>query len=189
MELDMNLARAINARLALITTCVAMLSLGALAPTAFASDIDDRPPTLRSCNKIKGQAMKATGAKRTALLRQYAFCMKQYRAGKFAMAAFTNGHYTGARSDGETVDDRYCRNGTWASDINSEHGDQGRGWYITNVKVVGKNITHLFMTAPVDGGYYQIAYRRISGKWEVGVAFGDGYDWGAVTRTNAAAEC
>jgi hypothetical protein len=176
--------------LALIAACVAMLAAAALSPAALASDFDSRPPTLGSCVKIKKQAAKATGARKKALLRKYAFCMKQYRAGKFAMAAFANGRYTGARSDGNTVDDRYCRNGKWASDVDSEFGDQGKGWYITNVKVVGKNIVRLFMTAPEGpNSYYQLAYRRISGKWEVGISFGDGYNWGAVTRTNAAADC
>lgn len=186
----MNLSLARHAALTLTTVFVVLVAATVLAPSALASDVDDRPPTLASCNKIKAQAMKATGAKRTALLRQYARCKKQYDAGRFAMAAFTNGHYTGARSDGETVDDRYCRNGKWASDVNSEFGDAGRGWYITNVKVVGTNIMRLFMTAPQGpNAYYQIAYRRIGGTWEVGIAFGDGYSWGPVTRTNAASEC
>lgn len=147
----------------------ALLTLG-LASIAQATAGVPAGPAVLNCAKV-----------------QKAACLKQNKANRIAFNQIKNSTFVGTRGDGEPVEETYCANGRYRSDVGGGISTGSR-WQVSEAVVSpnGKSIT-----AFVEGsGGFEIALLRRGSQWQVAVAsLGRAIDPGNVTRSDATATC
>jgi hypothetical protein len=158
--------------------CLAALLTLALVPVARAGQ-----PTAsgQAARAGAGPAVTKCGKKGKAA------CRKQNKANRIAFNQIKNHTFIGTRGDGEPVEETFCANGKYESNVGGGISTGSR-WQVFEAKVSagGKSIT-----AFIEGsGGFEVALLRRAGQWQVAIAsLGRALDPGDATRSNAAATC
>jgi len=119
--------------------------------------------------------------------RNKAACVKQNQANRIAFGQIKDSTFVGTRGDGMAVEETYCANGRYASNVDGGISTGAR-WRVGDavVKQGGK-----WIVAFVKGtGGYETALVKQGPQWKVGVAsLGRVLDPGNVTRSDATDTC
>lgn len=105
---------------------------------------------------------------------------------KKATKLIKNGHYVGARGDGEPVDWTFCANGKY--NLNTGGGiSRGSKWKVSKANIKRANVVAIVK----GGGGLELAVAKLKKQgWQVGISsFDKATELGAVRRTDAKADC
>ncbi len=164
----------------------ALLPALAAACLVFGTDSASAKLKQPACGKFQKQVKKSKGLKKRVAKQK----LKQCKNDRLVYGQVKNSHFVGARADGFTIDDVYCANGSWQSDVALGRAPNKTGWRITDAKVRNaKNYTAV-IEGKVKGGSHVIAIQRKGGQWFGGWEyFGEIRDPGKVDKKNGRALC
>ncbi len=162
--------------------------LATFVATCFTFGVDSASAKLKqpACGKFQKQVKKSKGLKKRVAKQK----LKQCKNDRLVYGQVKNSHFVGARADGVAIDDVYCANGSWQSDVTLGTTPNKTGWRITDAKVRNaKNYTAV-IAGKVKGGFHVIAIKRKGSQWFGGWEyFGEMRDPGRVEKKSGRALC
>lgn len=109
---------------------------------------------------------------------------KERKLAKVIQKKVADGRYIGTRGDGESIDDTFCANGRYSSNVGGGLSI-GRSWKIVHPTGTRKNFA-----AIVKSGSFSMSIARANGQWQIGYeSFDEPQALGDVERTDAKAAC